>query len=80
MISHCIFIGEVLVAFLCLVCKPGLFATMYCMWNKTAQKNFYYESYYLGAHNLSYGCIACNNFQKASMTMQFYKEIDHKNN
>ena len=28
---------------------------------------------------LSYGCIVCDNFQKASITMQFHKEINHKN-
>ena len=29
--------------------------------------------------NLSYGCIVCENFQKASKTMQFHKGINHKN-
>ena len=73
-------IREVLVAFLWLICKLGWFATMYCMWNETAQKKFSYKSYYQGAHqNLRYGCIVCDNFQKASKTMQFHKEIDHKN-
>ena len=73
-------IGKVLVAFLWLICKLGWFATMYCMWNETAQHFFSYKSYYQGVHqNLRYGCIVCDNFQKASKTMQFHKGINHKN-
>ena len=45
-------IGKVLVAFLWLIYKPRWFATMYCMWNKSAQKQFSYESYYQSAHHI----------------------------
>ena len=44
-------IGKVLVAFLWLIYKPCWFATMYCMWNKSAQKQFSFESYYQSAHH-----------------------------
>ena len=44
--------GKVLVAFLWLTYKPRWFTTMYCMWNKLAQKQFSYESYYQSAHHI----------------------------
>ena len=44
-------IEKVLVAVSWLIYKPCWFATMYCMWKKSAQKQFSYESYYQSAHH-----------------------------
>ena len=45
-------IGKVLVAFLWLIYEPHLFKTIYCMWNKSTQKQFSYESYYNSSHHI----------------------------